>query len=150
MVKVWCWSSSRCKSRIIFGRPFVKRFALCYDRCLSVCLYCLSVTLVYCDQTVGLIKMKLGLQVGLGPVHVVLDGDPAKGGGASKFSAHIYCSQTAGWIKMPLHMHGVRPQPRRPSPPSQKGMGPGEGYIFAYLYIFCIFLHQFRTFRLPT
>jgi len=35
----------------------------------------LSVTLVYCGQTVGRIKMKLGVQVGLG--HIVLDGDPA-------------------------------------------------------------------------
>ena len=45
--------------------------------CLSVCL---SVTLVYCGQTpqtVGRIKMKLGMQVGLGPGHIVLDGDPA-------------------------------------------------------------------------
>jgi len=41
----------------LFGRPFVKRFALCYHTisCLSV----LSVTLVYCGQTVGWIKMKL-------------------------------------------------------------------------------------------
>jgi len=45
-------------------------------RCLSV-LSCLSVTLVYCGQTVGRIKMKLGTQVGLGPGHIVLDSDPA-------------------------------------------------------------------------
>jgi len=41
--------------------------------------------LVYCDQTVGWIKMKLGMQVGLGPGHIVLDGTqlpPLKGGGA--------------------------------------------------------------------
>jgi len=31
--------------------------------------------LVYCGQTVGWIKMKLGTEVGLG--HIVLDGDPA-------------------------------------------------------------------------
>ena len=45
------------------------------DRCLTVCLsvlsVCLSVTLVYCGQTVGWIKMKLGMQVGLGPGHIV-------------------------------------------------------------------------------
>ena len=46
-------------------------------RCLSVCSVCLSVTLVYCGQTVRWIKMKLGMQVGLGPAHIVLDGDPA-------------------------------------------------------------------------
>jgi len=43
--------------------------------CLSVCPV-LSVTLVYCGQTVGWMKMKLGTQVGLGPGHIVLDGDP--------------------------------------------------------------------------
>jgi len=36
---------------------------------LSVCL---SVTLVYCGQMVRQIKMKLGMQVGLGPGHIVL------------------------------------------------------------------------------
>jgi len=39
---------------------------------LSVrCPVCLSVTLVYCGQTVGRIKMKLDMQVGLGPGHIV-------------------------------------------------------------------------------
>jgi len=65
----------------VFGRPFVKRFALCYRTvvcpvCRSV-LSCLSVTLVYSGQTVGWIKMKLGTQVGLDTGHIVLDGDPA-------------------------------------------------------------------------
>ena len=60
----------------VFGRPFVKRFALCY--LTVVCLFVLSVTLVYCGQTVGRTKMKLGMQVGLGPGHIVLDGDPAE------------------------------------------------------------------------
>jgi len=51
---------------------------------------------VYCGQTVGRIKMKLGVQVGLDPGHIVLDWYPApfpKGGGRSRpqFSAHI-CS----------------------------------------------------------
>jgi len=43
---------------------------------LSV-LSCLSVTLVYCGQTVGWIKMKLSTEVGLGRDHTVFDGDPA-------------------------------------------------------------------------
>jgi len=46
------------------------------DRCLSV-LSCLSVTLVYCGQTVGWIKMPLGMEIGLGPGCIVLDGNPA-------------------------------------------------------------------------
>ena len=81
----------------IFGRPFVKRFALCYRTvvCLSVCpvLSVLSVALVYCGQTVVWIKMPLGMEVScLGPGHIVLDGDrgPPKGT-APKFSAHVYC-----------------------------------------------------------
>jgi len=68
----------------VYGRPFVKRFALCYQTVvcpvLSVCLSVLSVlsvTLVYCGQTVGCINMKLRMPVGLGPGHIVLDGDPA-------------------------------------------------------------------------
>jgi len=38
--------------------------------------------------------MKHGMEVGLSPGHVVLDGD----------LAHVRCGQTAGWIKMPLGM----------------------------------------------
>jgi len=59
----------------IFGRPFVKRFALYYRS--VACLSVLSVTLVYCGQTVARIQMKLGTQVGLGPGHIVLDGNPS-------------------------------------------------------------------------
>jgi len=44
---------------------------------LSVCLSVLSVMFMHCGQTVGRIKMKLGTQVGLGPGHIVLGGDPA-------------------------------------------------------------------------
>ena len=58
----------------VFGQPFVKRFALCYQT--VVCLSCLSVTFVQCCQTVGRIKMKLRMEVDLGPGHIVLDGDP--------------------------------------------------------------------------
>jgi len=46
----------------------------------------------------------LGMKVGLGPCHIVLDGDPAplpKKGAEPSFSAS-YCGQTAGCIKMPL------------------------------------------------
>jgi len=52
----------------------------CLSVCLSVCpvlSVCLSVTYVYCGQTVGWITMKVGMEVGLGPRHIVLDGDPA-------------------------------------------------------------------------
>jgi len=62
------------------------------DRC-PICLSCLCVTLVYCGQTVGWIKIKLSMEVGLGSGHIVLDGDPAppKGHSSPLFSADVYC-----------------------------------------------------------
>jgi len=36
-----------------------------------------TLTHVYCDQTAGWIKMPLGMEVGVGPGRIVLDGDPA-------------------------------------------------------------------------
>jgi len=58
-------------------------------------------------------KMALGMEVGLGPVHIVLDGDTApllQKGQSPHFSAHLYCGQTAGCIKMPLGMEvGLNP-----------------------------------------
>ena len=98
------------------------------DLCLSVCPV-LSVTLVYCGQMVGRIKMKLGTQVGLGPCHIVLDGDsappPPKGAGAPIFGPYLLrpngCrDQDATW-------YGGRTQPRRlyvrwePSPSTKRG-----------------------------
>ena len=58
--------------------------------------------------------MALGMELGLGPVHIVLDGDtapcPKKGGRAPQFVAHFSCGQTAGCIKMPLGMEvGLSP-----------------------------------------
>jgi len=40
-------------------------------------------THVSCGQTAGWIKMLLGMEVGLGPGHIVLDGDPAPPKGLS-------------------------------------------------------------------
>ena len=54
------------------------------------------------------------MQVGLGPGHIVLGGDPATllqmGIAPAQFSAHICSGQMAAWIKMPLGMElGLRP-----------------------------------------
>jgi len=86
------------------------------DRCLSR-LSVLSVTFVHCGQTVGRIKMKLATQVGLGPGHIVFDGDPAPPspplkGHSPQFSAHICCDQMVAWIKISLGM--------------ERGLGPGD------------------------
>ena len=56
-------------------------------------------------------------KVGLGPGHIVLDGNPARpiprrGTAASQFSVLVYCGQTAGWTKMPLG--------------TEVGLGPGD------------------------
>jgi len=75
----WRWVLSGVPpTGLSFGAYAVSDFlgdhSLC---CLTVvCLSVLSVTLVYCGQTVGWIKMKLSMQVGLGPSHIVLDRDP--------------------------------------------------------------------------
>ena len=122
----------RCINAVDFiGRPFVKRFALCYQ---TVVYPVLSLTLAYCGQTAGWIKMALVMEVGLGPGHDVIDGDPAplpKRRQSPQFSAHFYCGQTAGCIKMPIGTwYRVRPQPRRlcvrwrPSSPPKKGGQP--------------------------
>ena len=53
-------------------------------------------------------KMAFGMEVHVGPVHIVLDEDtaplPEKGAESTQFSANLYCGQTVGCIKMPLGM----------------------------------------------
>ena len=90
------------------------------DRCLSA----LSVTLVCCGQTVRWIKMKLGMELGLGPGHIVLDGDPAptirqkkrrghrqernhvfKVGGPIPWSRLLYRTNTDGNLIIPSCVH---------------------------------------------
>jgi len=46
------------------------------DHC-RVCPVCLPVTLVYCGQTVGWIKIPLGMEVGLGLGHTVFRWGPS-------------------------------------------------------------------------
>jgi len=61
--------------------------------------------MVYCGQTVGWIKMKVGMKVGLGPDPFVLDGEPdplPKRVRSPTFSAHICCGQMIQCMKMPL------------------------------------------------
>jgi len=72
-----CQATSRRKNDLgllILADRCNATFGYCHEMS-SVCLS--SVTRVYCGQTVGRIKMKLGMQVGLDPGHIVLDGDPA-------------------------------------------------------------------------
>jgi len=78
--------------------------------CLSVCL---SVTLVYCGQTVGRIKLKLNMQVGFGPGHIAY-GDPAPPplkGHSHQFSDHLL--RPNGCMDQDATWYGGRHRPRR-------------------------------------
>ena len=103
---------------MIIGRPFVKRFALCYrtsylppkKRATAAPTF----RPMYSDQTAVCIKMTHSTEVYLSPGYIVLDGDPVSetGKAAPHFSAHFCCNQTAGWIKMPLGIEvGLSPWP---------------------------------------
>jgi len=86
-------------------------------RCLSCpVLSCLSVEFVYCGQTAGRIKMKLGMQVGLGPGHIVLDGDPAPPTPKGHSPLPIfgpYVFRPNGCMDQDVTWYGARPRPRR-------------------------------------
>jgi len=68
--------STANKIAMLFGRPFVKRFTLCYRTVV--------LSVLYCGLTVGWIKMPFGTEVGLGSGDIVLDGDPAARGTAAR------------------------------------------------------------------
>jgi len=111
--------ATRLAERILFGRPFLIRFgfAICYRSVvdLPVCLSCMSVTLAHCGQTVGWIKTKLVMQVGLGPGHIVLDGDPPPS--PKGHSPHTifgpYLLRQNGCMDQDATWYGGRPRPRR-------------------------------------
>jgi len=66
---------------------------------------------VCCGEMAGWIRMALGMEVGLGPSHIVLDGDPAplpKKGAHPQFLAHFYCGQMAGCIRIPFGKEVVK------------------------------------------
>ena len=81
---------------------------------------------VYCGQTAEWITMPLGMEVGLEPVHIVLDGDRApqrRGTDSHNFWPNSWMHQDTTWC-------GDRPRPRphcgrwRPSSSSKKGAQP--------------------------
>ena len=103
--------------------------------CGSVCpvlSVCLSVSLVYCGQTVRWMKMKLGTEVGLDPGHNRIRLGPNCP--LKEAQPHIFgpcLLWPNNWMDQDGTWQGGRPQPRRlcvrcrPSPPpSQKGAKP--------------------------
>ena len=70
---------------------------------------------VHCGQTAGWVKMTLCTEVGLGPGHIMLDGDPApaprKGIEPPIFGPSLLWLN--GWMHQDATWCGGRPQPRR-------------------------------------
>jgi len=81
---------------------------------LSILFVYLSVTLVYYGQTIGWIKIKLGMKVGLSPGHIVLDGDPAlpfpKGHSRPIFGPCLL--RLKSWLDQGATWYGGKPLPR--------------------------------------
>ena len=103
-------------SDTFFGRPFLKRFALCYRTVVCpVCPVC-DVGVLWPNDSMDEDVTWYG-GIGLGPGHTVLDGDPAppKGKQPPQFSTYVCCRQTAGRIKMPLG--------------TEVGLGPGHSVL---------------------
>jgi len=91
----------------------------------------LSVTLVYCGQTVGWIKMKLGMEAGLGLSHIVLDGDSArhqKRGTPPIFRLRLLWPNS--WMDQDATWYVGRPRPRpqcvKWGPSTQKSTAPNS------------------------
>jgi len=91
-----------------------KLFAVCYQT--VVCLSCLSVMLTYCGQMIGWIRMPLGMEVGLGSGHIMLDRHPAapqKGPSSPIPSIFGLCLLWPnGWMDQEVTWYGHRPRPR--------------------------------------
>ena len=108
--------------RTVFGRPFLNRFALCYQVhspqfSAHMC----------CGQMAVWIKMPLGREIGLGPSDIVVDGHLAplskRGRALPIFGPCLLCPN--GCMDQDASWYGGRPRPRwycvRWGPSSQKG-----------------------------
>jgi len=73
----------------IFGRTVTSNGSPYGTVVLSVC-DSLSATLVYCGQTVGWINMPLGMEEGIGPGDIVIDGNPATFHGKGHRSSSLF------------------------------------------------------------
>jgi len=133
MGQIYCIGLSLYEGRKIllrFGTTVCKTVRpVLSDCCLSVLSVSDVGVFVYYDQTDGWIKMKPGTEVGLGPGHIVLDGDPAfpsPKGAALNFRPMSAVAKLLDGSK--YRLVGSRPLRRRqcvidenPAPLSKKG-----------------------------
>ena len=99
-----------CLVCTFLGDHYQERFTQCYGTVV------LSVTLVYYGQAVGWIKMPLGTEVGLGPGHTVLNGDPAPPMETGTAPPPLFGQCLLwpnGWMDQDTTWYGGRPRPRR-------------------------------------
>ena len=69
---------------------------------------------VYCRQIAGWINMPFGMEVRLGPDHIVLDGNPAPHKGHSSPLNFGWCPLwPSGWMDQNATWYGGRPERRR-------------------------------------
>jgi len=80
---------------LVFGRLFLKRFALCYRTVVLSVLSVLSGCNVYVLWPNGLMDQD---DVGLGPGHIVLDGDPVPTHGKGHSSPQLSKFTGAGFV----------------------------------------------------
>jgi len=101
---------SPMSARALVGRPLVKLFA---PYAIGRTVVCLSVSVLYrwCIVAKRLGGSRCHLvrttEVGLGPGHIVLDGEPSsllpqRRTAVPHFSSHVYFGQMVGWIRIPL------------------------------------------------
>jgi len=107
-----------------------------------------------CGQTVGCIKMPLGMDVCLCPGDFVLDGDPVllPKKGAEPPQIFVPCLLLPnGWMDQDATCHEGRPQPRRlcvrwvPSPPTHRGGGAPSPILGPFLLWPNGWMHQDAT-----
>ena len=112
--------------------------------------------LLWPNRGMDQLKMTLGMAVGLGPGHIVLDVDPPplpqKGPSVSQFSAHVYCGQN-GWMDQDATWYGHRLRPRqhslrwRPSSPQKGGTSPNfrpMSLVAKRLYLSGVLVRKYR------
>jgi len=105
--------ATRASFIAFFGRPLQVTVRRMTRTILSV-LSILSVTLVYYGQTVEWIRIALGMEIGLGPGDIVLDGtqiptERSTSAPSNFFSGPVYCGQTVAHLMLTCDTVSAQP-----------------------------------------